>query len=129
MTTRQLFSLIALVGLAACRTNTAPAEREKGAATSETPPKFGELQRPASVLKNSYSPSQGDCAPKYKSGLVGTCIDGQACRGFGTLDDAGKPACSCFGKAGGCGVGFRCDVKKKRCVPETEPPDTLVPAR
>ena len=64
----------------------------------------------------------GDCAPRYKHGGSGTCVDGRPCRGFGVRDEKGAIVCSCYGDIGGCGDGQRCDERKVTCVPDEEPP-------
>lgn len=65
--------------------------------------------------------SVGDCAPCYKTGGQGSCINNQACRGFGVKDQTGKILCTCYGEVGGCSEGQRCDDRKMTCVPEDEP--------
>jgi hypothetical protein len=65
--------------------------------------------------------SVGDCAPLYKNGQRGACINDKPCRGFGVVDEAGVVSCTCYGQAGGCGENQRCDDKKVVCVPEDEP--------
>ncbi len=67
-------------------------------------------------------PSQGDCAPRYKQGGMGTCINNQPCRGFGVKAQNGSAICTCYGREGGCGEGQRCDALRLACIPETEPP-------
>ena len=66
--------------------------------------------------------SEGDCAPRYKNGMLGACIAGKECRGFGVRDKNGKALCTCYGLKGGCGEGQRCDDEKLACVPEGEFP-------
>ena len=104
-------------------------ETEKVNPVSDTPPKVEAMERPATVLRNTFVPSKGDCAPRYANGQTGTCIENKPCRGLGMLDEQDKPVCSCFGKTGGCDTGFRCDGLKKRCVAEGEPTRERVPAR
>ena len=97
-------------------------DQKKVDPVSQTPPKLEPLPRTAPVLlKRTPVPSRGDCAPKYANGLHGTCINDQPCRGFGVLNDAGKPVCACYAKEGGCSRDERCDVISKRCVPEKTP--------
>lgn len=89
---------------------------------SETAPKLEPMPATAPVVANATPvASRGDCAPKYANGLVGSCINNQACRGFGVLDEKGKEACACYARSGGCGENERCDAIKKACVPEKEP--------
>jgi hypothetical protein len=102
-----------------------PADREpqKVEPVSQTVPHMEPLPPPVAVVARATPvPSQGDCAPKYANGLVGTCINNQACRGFGILDASGRAVCACFAKAGGCGQDERCDAMKRGCVPERQPP-------
>lgn len=97
---------------------------------TQTPPRVEPLPQPSAIQVDAPAvASEGDCAPRYANGLIGTCINGQPCRGFGTRDDKGEAACSCFGLAGGCDPDFRCDPIKKRCVPETEAPFGRLPAK
>jgi hypothetical protein len=65
--------------------------------------------------------SSGDCAPHYKAGGEGSCINNKPCRGFGVRDETGRILCSCYGTIGGCSEGQRCDARKVTCVPEDEP--------
>ncbi len=117
--------IVALMGglLAGCnQQRTVSRDPQKVDPVSQTAPHIEPLGPPVAVLAQATPvPSQGDCAPKYANGLVGTCINGQACRGFGILDASGRAACACYAKAGGCTAGERCDAVKKGCVPESEP--------
>ena len=65
--------------------------------------------------------SVGDCAPRYRSGQSGACINNQPCRGFGVLGENGRPVCTCYGQDGGCAETERCDDRKLACVPDSEP--------
>jgi hypothetical protein len=88
---------------------------------SESAPKFEPMPRTAPVIKQAtLVASVGECAPKYANGLHGSCVNNQACRGIGVLDEKGAVVCSCFGRAA-CGEKERCDAVKKACVPENEP--------
>lgn len=88
---------------------------------SETAPKFEPMPRTAPVVAQAtLVASVGECAPKYANGLHGSCVNNQACRGIGVLNEKGQVVCSCFGKAA-CGEKERCDAIKKSCVPENEP--------
>jgi hypothetical protein len=120
MTTKTIVFVALAAALTAGCSSRPSNDRKKVLPVSETPPKLERLQ-PTSVLANTYSPSQGDCAPKYANGQIGTCINNQACRGLGVLSEKGDPACACYGKAGGCDAGERCDAKMKRCVAEKAP--------
>jgi hypothetical protein len=66
--------------------------------------------------------SEGDCAPSYANGLVGTCVDNKPCRGFGVRSARGAAVCACYARDGGCDPGSRCDAVKKTCVPAQEAP-------
>ena len=89
---------------------------------SETAPKLEPMPKTAPVvLSSKFVASVGDCGPRYENGLRGACINNQPCRGIGVLDNAGKAACACYARAGGCNVSERCDAIKKACVPEKEP--------
>jgi hypothetical protein len=59
---------------------------------------------------------EGDCAPVLGRGLVGTCIDGKPCNGFGFRDDAGVVTCGCYTHAGGCPDGTVCSPRVRGCV-------------
>jgi len=73
--------------------------------------------------------SIGDCAPRYRTGQIGACINNQPCRGFGVLGENDRPVCTCYGQIGGCGETERCDDRKLACVPETEPPFNRAPIK
>ena len=88
---------------------------------SETVPRFEALPRTAPVIAQAtLVASVGDCAPNYANGLHGSCVNNQACRGIGVLNEKGQIVCSCFGRPA-CGEKERCDAIKKACVPENEP--------
>ena len=76
---------------------------------------------PAPLKQLQRVESIGDCAPRYKLGGAGMCINNRPCRGFGVKDEAGKIFCTCFGDMGGCNEGQRCDDRKLSCVLENEP--------
>ena len=65
--------------------------------------------------------SVGDCAPRYKTGELGMCVNNKPCRGFGVIDDVGVVSCTCYGKTGGCAENERCDYRKVVCVPDDDP--------
>ena len=54
-------------------------------------------------------------------GLLGTCINGLPCRGFGILAGNGQPVCACYATPGGCRQDERCDAPRKTSVPESLP--------
>jgi len=125
----KVFHLLLLVSLSViglssgCNRQTSGARDQRRVdPVSQTPPQFQPLPPQVdAVARATPVPSQGDCAPKYANGLVGTCINNQACRGFGILDQSGRAACACFARAGGCNADERCDAVKKACVPDREP--------
>ena len=80
-------------------------------------------------LSETLIASVGACAPVYKSGQRGACINEMPCRGFGVTNDAGQPVCTCFGQLSGCADTERCDDRKLICVPDEEPPTERVGAR
>lgn len=88
--------------------------------TGRAPPveAFRTTGQPAPLLPRV--PSRGDCAPKYRNGDQGSCVNDRPCRGFGVLD--GKQViCACFIRRGGCDENERCEVRQSRCVKESEP--------
>lgn len=92
-------------------------------ATSSVPINPAALQRqpiPNAMKRLTRVESVGDCAPRYKIGGQGSCINNAPCRGFGVRDDAGNIVCTCYGGPG-CAEGQRCDERKLTCVPEDEP--------
>jgi hypothetical protein len=92
-------------------------------ATSSVPVNRDALKRqpiPDAMKRLTRVESIGDCAPRYKIGGHGSCINNTPCRGFGVRDDAGNTVCTCYG-APGCAEGQRCDERKLVCVPEDEP--------
>ena len=121
-----LFAVV--VGTAPGCSRRPPEDKEKVQPVSEQRPRLEPQSIPARVLVNAHSvASQGDCAPNYKNGLTGSCINNQACRGFGVLNEKKQAECSCYGIAGGCQTGQRCDTIRKSCVPEEETPFERAP--
>jgi hypothetical protein len=59
---------------------------------------------------------EGDCAPRLGRGLVGTCINGQSCNGFGFKYTSDRWECGCFEQRGACGEGMACSAREKKCV-------------
>jgi hypothetical protein len=123
--------LLALsLGLCSGCSRRAPEDKEKVQPVSEQAPRLEPHSLPVSVLVNAPAvASKGDCAPRYKNGLIGSCINNRACRGFGILNDKRQAECSCYGIAGGCQAGQRCDTIRKSCVPEEELPFERAPVR
>jgi hypothetical protein len=108
----------------------APADKEKVQPVTEQAPRLEPHSLPERVQVNAPAvASQGECAPRFKNGLTGTCINNQPCRGFGVLNDKHQAECSCYGLGGGCQEGQRCDTIRKSCVPEDELPFERAPAR
>lgn len=106
-------------------------EERRVEATSSVPVDPAALQHadiPNAVKRLPRVENDGDCAPHYKIGGMGTCINHQPCRGFGVRDETGNIVCTCYG-APGCAEGQRCDDRKLTCVPEDEPLQDRVGAR
>lgn len=74
------------------------------------------------VLQLPRIESVGTCAPVYKTGQRGACINDRACRGFGVRAENGQALCTCYGQVAGCSENQRCDDRKLACVPDDEPP-------
>jgi hypothetical protein len=134
--TIKLFSLFAfgtaLVGLVSCQgMRSGPTAGERGVeATSSValtvePTKTD--QGAPMVKQLRRVDTGGNCAPRYKHGGIGACVNNVPCRGFGALDDKGRVICTCYGDIGGCGEGQRCDEKKLTCVADAEPPFNRAP--
>jgi hypothetical protein len=79
-------------------------------------------QQPVVVQRLPRVASAGTCAPIYKTGEAGTCVNNRPCRGFGVRNKSGGVFCTCYGELGGCAEGERCDDRKLICVPEGETP-------
>jgi hypothetical protein len=92
---------------------------------SPVPPDRSALVAPREavpVLQLPRIESVGNCAPVYKTGRRGACINDMACRGFGVRAENGQALCTCYGQVGGCNENQRCDDRKLACVPDDEPP-------
>ena len=74
------------------------------------------------VLQLPRVESVGACAPVYRTGQRGSCINDAPCRGFGVRAETGQILCTCYGQVGGCNESQRCDDRKLTCVPDDEPP-------
>lgn len=108
--------------LPGCSQQRKPVEEEKKPSpVAQNGPKLEPIRPVTPMPVRERVPSQGDCAPRYKVGGTGTCINNQPCRGFGVKASNGSAVCTCFGRDGGCGEGQRCDARRLACVPETEP--------
>jgi hypothetical protein len=117
---------ILLIGLVSCQSiGSGPTAREREVEatssvaltveptkTDQTVPMLKQLRR---------VDTGGACAPRYKHGGMGACVNNAPCRGFGAMNDKGQILCSCYGDIGGCGEGQRCDEKRLTCVPDEEP--------
>ena len=84
-----------VLALASCATPVGrSAEPANLQVVSKTPTSTPPLAPQASPLPNlPPAPSRGDCAPRYANGLIGSCINGQPCRGFGVHDPRGGVQC------------------------------------
>lgn len=94
-------------------------EPEGMKAVSPTPPAPGRPIPPEEAFPNlQMVAGQGDCAPRYANGQLGSCINSRPCRGYGMRGVTGAVECRCWAKADGCGETERCDIIVKRCVPD-----------
>ena len=131
--TRNPFSLCFIAGAlllawAACSKTTSQVrgkqEKEKQIEVSSSvpidPAALHQDTLPNAVKRLERVETAGDCAPRYKIGGVGSCINNQPCRGFAARDESGNIVCPCYGSPG-CVEGQRCDDRKLTCVPEDEP--------
>ena len=85
---------------------------------SPVPAKEGRLLTGAPQLPRvEVSYGEGDCAPRFQNGMRGTCINGQACNGFGFKGSDGVVQCACFERAGGCETNMACSLAERKCVP------------
>lgn len=119
-------SLLALSGQAGCTQSNVKADQVEALSIGAQPPvePFRTTPVPTPLLPRIAS--QGDCAPRYRNGSLGSCVNDKPCRGFGVLD--GKHVvCACFVKRGGCEDDERCERRESRCVKEEEPEFNLVP--
>lgn len=64
--------------------------------------------------------SEGGCEPRYRNGMVGSCINHQPCRGFGVRERDGSAQCICYIRRGGCNADERCSAEEGQCVPDDE---------
>lgn len=95
--------------------------KEPAGMTSVSPvePKPGQpLQAATAFTRMELVPSQGDCAPRYGNGQMGSCINSKPCRGLGMRSARGGAECRCWAAAGGCSEHERCDGVLKVCVPD-----------
>lgn len=115
--------LIILAGMQSGCSRRRSADKEKIQSTTDGVPHL-ELQSLPKNVEVNRPPvaSKGECAPRFKNGLIGSCINDEPCRGFGVLNDQHQAECSCYGLVGGCKEGQRCDAMRKSCVPEEELP-------
>ena len=118
---------VLLIGLGACRSiESGPTAGERGIeATSSVALTVDPTKTDQSVpmLKQLRRvDTGGTCAPRYKHGGMGACVNNAPCRGFGAMNDKRQILCTCYGDIGGCGEGQRCDEKRLTCVADDEPP-------
>ena len=93
----------------------------------ETPPPVEPYQTtpvPTPLLPRVES--RGECAPRYRNGESGSCVDDTPCRGF-AVRDGERTICACFVTRGGCAADERCEPRQSRCVKEEEPPFNVIP--
>ena len=64
--------------------------------------------------------SQGGCEPRYRNGMVGSCINDKPCRGFGVREEDGSAQCICYIRRGGCNENERCSPEEGQCVADDE---------
>jgi hypothetical protein len=95
---------------------------EDVASAPADPATLKQIPNANAVLRLARVPSTGACAPVYKTGQIGACINDTPCRGFGVRTEAGQILCTCYGQIGGCAATERCDDRKVICVPDDEPP-------
>ena len=115
------FLLFALMTVTGCSRQGKSGEEKRPSPVAQDAPVFQPLPQASPAPVRERVASQGDCAPQYKVGGKGTCINNQPCRGFGVKAENGGAVCTCYGKDGGCGEGQRCDTRRLACVPENEP--------
>jgi len=113
--------LLLLAMLPACSEKKEAKQEQRPSPVAQNGPTLQPVRQLAPVAVRERVPSQGDCAPRYKVGGTGSCINNQPCRGFGVKGANGSAICTCYGRDGGCGEGQRCDARRLACVPETEP--------
>jgi hypothetical protein len=122
---RTCTALLATLALAVGMATSAHAAGQSALANA-TPTASGDVQR--GEFQSRAEPlrrlppvaSEGGCEPRYRNGLVGTCINHQPCRGFGVRETEGKAACICYVKRGGCDADERCDAQEGQCVKDDE---------
>lgn len=112
--------LAALLSASACSRQSGGSQKQVSP-VAQNQPKLEPISPVRPAVARALVASQGDCAPRYAVGGMGSCINNKPCRGFGVRAENGSAVCTCYGKDGGCGEGERCDLVKKRCVSEKEP--------
>jgi hypothetical protein len=112
--------LAALLSVIACSRQSG-GNQQKVSPVAQGQPKLEAITPVRPAVARPMVASQGDCAPRYAVGGMGTCINNKPCRGFGVRAENGSAVCTCYGKDGGCGESDRCDLVAKRCVSEKEP--------
>jgi hypothetical protein len=99
---------------------------ERSSAQTPTPTTNGATERGAfkspAVPLRRLPPvaSEGGCEPRYRNGLVGTCVNAKPCRGFGAREDDGSAVCICYVRRDGCADDERCDAQEGQCVKDDE---------
>jgi hypothetical protein len=114
--------LIALLVVAASHMQTgttAQAEQPKPPPSDAS--NRGGFQSPAVPIKRLPPvASKGGCEPRYRNGMVGTCVNAKPCRGFGVRGDDGTAQCECYIRRGGCNADERCSAEEGQCVADDE---------
>jgi len=64
--------------------------------------------------------SKGGCEPRYRNGMVGSCINNKPCRGLGVREENGSAQCICYIRRGGCNEDERCSPEEGQCVADDE---------
>lgn len=123
-------ALAAVLALTACTSGgevaRGPSPDKSGIESVSSRPVTGTLQSKApatEILKQlPRVETGGTCAPRYRHGGGGACVNNRPCRGFGVRAPDGAILCSCYGDIGGCGERDRCDQQKLTCIPDETPP-------
>jgi len=113
--------LLLLAMLPGCSERKEAPQEQRPSPVAKNGPTLQPVRQLPPVAVRERVPSQGDCAPRYKVGGMGSCINNQPCRGFGVKGANGSPVCTCYGRDGGCREGQRCDARRLACVPEIDP--------
>lgn len=117
-------ALLAMIVFVSCMATTifaaAPAKTEPTATASGETTRAAFQSRAEPLPRLPAVASEGGCEPRYRNGLVGTCINHQPCRGFGVRESDGGASCVCYVKRSGCNADERCDAQEAQCVKDDE---------